>query len=135
MGSGGLSAVIAMGVEAARAATEGEQRLLTWEAWQGSLGFGRNDYAPAVTLKALVQLHPTGPAAGNVAAGVIATVVLLQPLPPNGAPGRQEPVDPRDRFTLHDGTVAKAVEWRGAMVNEGTGLPYMSQLRLGKAST
>lgn len=123
-----------MGVEAAALVTGGEQRLITWQAWLGPKGgFGDQDYAPAVSLQALVQLNPTvSRAPGEL--GILATIAVLQEIPPNGAPGRQEPIDPRDVITLPDGRTGPIVEVRHGMLNGNTGRPAMHQLKLGRVA-
>jgi hypothetical protein len=40
-------------------------------------------------------------------------LTLLKPIAPNGAAGRSEPIDPRDRFTMQDGTTGPIVRIDG----------------------
>jgi hypothetical protein len=101
---------------------------VTHEAWIGHAdGFGGPMFAPPVALLALVQegtnqkRTPTGETITTRAC-----VSFLQPVPPNGATGRREPIDPRDRITLPSGLTGPLVENPGAMVDPSTGRPYIS---------
>lgn len=131
---GGLGVFVAMGAQAAALATGGEHRLVTWEPWIGaSGGFGEQRYAPAVSLEALVQLTPTVSRAPGEQ-GILAIIGILQELPYTGTPGRQEPIDPRDRFTLPDGSTGPVVEVKLGVLSGSTGRPSMAQVKLGRAA-
>ena len=68
------------------------------------------------------------PWTGNSRTG--AKVTILQPITANGTSGRTEPVDPRDKVTLPDGTVGPILDVAG-LVNPDTGYPYMFEIWLG----
>lgn len=55
---------------------------------------------------------------------------FLRPLAANGADGRKEPIDPRDRLTLPDGTTGPILGISG-LVDVGTGRRFYSQVWLG----
>lgn len=57
-------------------------------------------------------------------------VTFLEPVEPNGAVGRREPIDPRDKIILPDGSTAPIVDVAG-LVDPGTNLPYLYEVYLG----
>ena len=61
---------------------------------------------------------------------VQAKVTFLRPIAANGAKGRQEPLDPRDRITLPNGSTGPIVKVRG-FVDGGTSAPYMLEVWIG----
>lgn len=127
---GGLAAVIASAVETARAATESLQVDVVHEAWVGEDASGRL-YAEPISRKALVQegaiLHSM-PDGHTVT--LKARLSFVGPMEPNGAEGRQEPIDPRDKITLASGLTGEILELPGAMLNPLTGRPYLSVIGL-----
>lgn len=105
---------------------------LTIEPWTGNSRTGAPSYASAVTYPALIEFkqrifkdRTTG---RDVATKC--KVTILQPITANGTSGRHEPIDPRDKLTLPDGTVAPIKEIQG-FVDPSTGFPYMFEVFLG----
>jgi hypothetical protein len=132
----GLAGVIRSGVAAANAATADAQVDVTWEAWIGpDGGFGKQAYAPAVSLKALVTMNPsiTRSSAGQVP-NILASVTFLDPVPPNGAAGRKEPIDTRDVITLPDGSTGPIVSVSGGLLDSATDLPFVCTAQIGKVN-
>lgn len=99
-----LDRIIRNGVALADRLTQSLQPEVTYEAWTGSDGYGGYTYAAPVQIPALIEKSNelVGDADGNEirAENVIS---ILRPIDPNGAEGREEPIDPRDRVTLPDG--------------------------------
>lgn len=130
----GGTAWLAGAVAVADAATQGLgfQVEVTHEAWipqPDALGDG--EYAVPVTRSGLVQegvLHHEKPDGQVVTTK--ARISFLAPVPPHGAAGRQEPIDPRDRFTLPSGLSGQAIEVPGVLVDPTTGHPYVSTVWL-----
>jgi hypothetical protein len=58
-----------------------------------------------------------------------AQVTFIHPITPNGAVGRIEPIDPRDRIILADGTTG-AIVLNTGLVNPATGGPYLQQVSI-----
>jgi hypothetical protein len=120
-------------VAVANAATQalGLQVDVTIEAWIRQDVIGDDDYATPVTRSALVQ---EGVLHHQKADGQIVTtkarLSFLDPIQPNGAVGRQEPVDPRDIFTLPSGLTGRPIEVPGVLVDSQTGHPYVSTVWL-----
>jgi hypothetical protein len=59
-----------------------------------------------------------------------AKVTFLVPIEANGADNRQEPIDPRDRITLPDGTSGPILSING-LVDPSTEEPYLYEVSLG----
>jgi hypothetical protein len=100
-------------------------------AWTGQDAFGTASYAAPVARLALVdQTQQTRTSSSGETVLTSASLVFLEPIEANGAPGRQEPVDPRDQFVLPDGTTAEVVGTDG-LVDPATGAPYQQTVWLG----
>lgn len=98
------------------------------EPWMGPpITFGGPDqFAGPIFPKGFVQegeVHHKR--ANGQAITTRAKVAFLGPVPPNGAPGRQEPIDPRDRVTLPSGLSGHLVQLPDVMTNPQTGQPYV----------
>ena len=61
---------------------------------------------------------------------VRASVTFLTPLTANGAETRTEPIDPRDKIILPDGTTGPIVNISGP-VDPDTGAPFLFEVLLG----
>jgi hypothetical protein len=59
-----------------------------------------------------------------------AHLIFTEPFAGHGAPGRKEPVDPRDKFILPDGTTGPVVDTDG-LFNPATNSPYFLEVWLG----
>jgi len=120
------TSILASAVEAARAGTEFLQSDVIHEAWTGQDALGAPCFAAPVLRKALVvegAFHIQRPDGQVILTK--ARVGFVGPVEPNGAEGRQEPVDPRDEFMLHpDGPRLKAVGVPGCLISPDTGAPY-----------
>ena len=103
------------------------------EPWIGTDGYGQRSYATAEARDAIVDFRRQKFTTDGGTETVMAVVVtFLDPFVAQGAEGRQEPIDPRDRMTLPDGTVAPSVEVRGAAIDPTTNQPFMMEVVLGK---
>lgn len=60
-----------------------------------------------------------------------AYILFLQPVPPNGAVGREEPFDPRDLIICPDGTTGRVAASQG-FVDANTTHPYYGEIWLTK---
>jgi hypothetical protein len=104
-----------------------------YEPWVDTDGYGQRTYGTTEERVAIVDFRRQKFTTEGSSETVQAVVVtFLDPFVANGAEGRQEPVDPRDRVTLPDGTVAPIVEVRGAAVDPTTNQPFMIEVVLGK---
>lgn len=124
---GGLAASIRSALEAVNAQTATIQGNVTHEAWIGRDGYDKPAFDAPVLRTALIQ---EGSRQVRLTTGDVITtkacLSFLSPIPPNGASGRREPVDPRDRFTLPSGLTGPIVEAPGAAIDPSTGRPFIS---------
>ena len=126
-----LADLVRSGVAIAKSVTSDLQADVTLEAWTGSTASGGSTFATAVTLPAIVEMKQRLKklATGDVVMSR-AVVTFLEPVTANGATGRREPIDPRDRITLPDDTTGPILDVEG-MVDAETDAPYMSSVFLG----
>jgi hypothetical protein len=126
-----LSDLIRNGVAIANNLTASLQVNVTYEAWTGVNGLGVDTFATPVTLPALVesrqQIRRT---ADGKELYISHVITLLRPVTPNGAAGRREPIDPRDKFTLPDGATGLIVDVRG-LTDPSTSASYYHEVYLG----
>lgn len=120
------AAWLTVAVAAADQATAGLglQVEVSHEAWIGQDGYAKPQYDDPVPLSALVQegTNQVRTLAGETIT-TKACLSFLRPLTPNGATGRREPIDPRDRITLPSGYTGPIVDNAGALVHQGPVAP------------
>jgi len=134
----GLDAVVRSAVATAKSVTSDLQDDVTHEAWTGDGAYGAPTYAAGVSRPALVErkheLVRKGMEQSSSGAGEIrktqTKITFLTPITANGASGRTEPIDPRDKITLADGTTGPILKTAG-LIDPSTGLPYMMEVWLG----
>lgn len=127
----GLAAIVRSAVAIANSVTLDLQVNVTHEPWISDDGQSKPTYGTAATIPAIVVDERKGfrDAIGEVVQSHT-RISFLRPITPNGATGRKEPVDPRDRLTTPDGTTGKVVG-SGGMVDRGTGRRFYSEVWLG----
>lgn len=125
--------ILATGIGIADSLTKGVQGTCTLEAWTASDGRGARTYAAPVTFRAVVDTTRKEVIRNGKEVIIVATVVIVGDLAPNGAAGRVEPVDPRDRITLPDGTTGTILSSPGAPINPLTGRAFVQLIELGPA--
>lgn len=105
------------GIKAASAAVDDDKTSVSFEAWIGSDGQGADTFAAATMIRAVVSRKARRiRTSGGQFAHVVATLTVLDTIAPTTAQAGQtrlQPVDPRDRFTLLDGTTAPVVHVGG----------------------
>lgn len=123
--------LIRTGVALADSLTAPLQASVTHEAYTGMDGFGKKVYATGVARPALVERKnkerrkPDGRTIITTA-----MITFLRPIAANGAAGRQEPVDTRDRITLPDGSTDPIADVE-ALLDPDTGAGYYTTVYLG----
>lgn len=130
----GFDDLVRSGINLANTLTSTLQVTVTHEAWTGKDVHGKPSYAAGVNRNAIVE-HKQRWVRGRDS-NVIATmpvVTILGPITANGASGRKEPLDPRDRITLPDGRTGPIMDVK-FIVDPDTGYPYMYEVTLGEAS-
>lgn len=128
----GLAEIVRSGVSIANRVTGSLQATVQHEAWTGVGAYGAPAFDSAATRPAIVE-HKTrrrrlesGEEINQVAA-----VTIIGPIAANGATGRREPIDPRDRITLPNGYIGPILDVQG-IVDPSTGLPYMYVVAIGE---
>lgn len=119
------------GVALANSLTSALQVGVTYRAWTGITAMGDYTYADPITVQALVEFKQqlVVDFSGNEVVSMH-TINILQPISGNGAEGRTEPLDPRDLFTLPDGSTAKMATSE-TLVNPQTNAGYYHIVKLG----
>ena len=132
----GLRDIIAAGVAIANNATKDLQVAVTHFQWIAQTGFGAPTYdtpfAEGIPRKAIVE-QGVKQRFSNLSSKMVtfnAHILFLVPFEPNGAIGRVEPIDPRDKFVLADGTTGPIVDIQG-FTDSKTGRPYFGEVWLG----
>lgn len=124
-----FDALIRSAVATADRITAALQDAVTHEAWTGADAYGNPTYAAGVSRDAIVEYNP---AIQRLLTGQIVTatarVLFLRPIAANGASGRREPLDPRDRFTLPDGRQPPVLSVDGGLVDPSTGRSYFGEV-------
>lgn len=126
----GFGDIVRSGVALADTLTQDLQATVQHHAWVGNDGYGADTYAAPVARLALVEWKQR-PAIGAGGKELLTKAVLtfLRPVAAQGTAGRVEPIDPRDRFFLPDGTTGVTVLIEG-MLDKATGKPYFTQVGL-----
>jgi len=128
----GFSSLVRVGVALADRLTTSLQVPILWHPWIGHDGYG-NTYDSPITTPAIVEhkqrLRQVSPTKQVL---TLATVTIPRPLEANGAPGRMEPLDPRDLFTLPgNGNTRDSVADVEGVLDPLTNRPYMWVVYLG----
>jgi len=127
----GLADIVRSGIALAKEVTSDLQVDVSHEAWISNDSYGKRVYAAAVTLSGIVEKKER---LIRDFAGVVVVsktkITILQPVTANGATGRREPIDPRDRITPPDGVTGPILNAEG-MIDSSTGAPYMFEIYLG----
>ena len=136
------------GVAAVDRVSASLQTTITHEAWIGASststpsGYPSGGYAgqspttallaPPVTLPAIVEWAAmrVDPKSGAVIQ-TLAKITIPRAIPANGAPGRTEPFDDRDKITLPNGQIGPIVAIEG-LIDPGTNALLMTEMWIGK---
>lgn len=127
----GLADVVRAGVAIAASTTKSLQVEIQHWPWIGADVTNMPLFGTPIARSALVEQKQKLLRA-STGENVLATtkVTLLDPVKADGATGRREPVDPRDKIVLPDGTEGPIVAVEG-LVDPGTNLPYLLEVYLG----
>lgn len=91
-----------------------------------------NRFAPPVEIQAIVEWGAVRvDTKTGTAIQTLAKITIPRAIAANGAPGRNEPFDDRDRITLPGGRTGPIVAVEG-LIDPGTGLLLMTEMWLGK---
>lgn len=102
-------------------------------AWigQNANGRGGDTFASPVSIKAAVDYGGKIVDQQGREIQTYAHLTFPRPLTPNGTPGRQEPIDPRDKIVLMDGQTNPIVKI-GGFADPLISRPFVSEVWLGK---
>lgn len=123
-----LSDVVRKAVAIADRVTSSLQAEVTHEPWIGKDKYGKPLFDNPVRRMAIIDRRMSSIGGQQIVTS--ATVSFLYPITPNGATGRQEPIDVRDKITLPNGWTQPIVGVNG-MIDPLTGMPYLYEVSLG----
>lgn len=129
-----LSAILRSGVATVDRTTLSGQVAVTHEAWISADTYSKPAYDDPVTLMALVEMKQskrTLPGGTEIVQRAVLT--FTRPVAANGATGRREPIDPRDRITLPSGFTGPILDVEG-VVDPSTGSPYSLTVTMGDSA-
>lgn len=126
-----FSSFVRLGVKLADSFTKDGQATITHEAYIGQDKFGKPIYATATHPRCVVsyKTRMIMSTSGQLITAISTLTFTTLPAS-NGASGRREPVDPRDRITLPDGFTGPIVYISGPLDPE-TGKGYILSVALG----
>lgn len=129
-----LDDIIRSGVTLADSLTTPLQSSITLQRWIGQDAFGKPTYATSEIISCIIEhrlrLKTLSDGRQLQARAVI---TIPRPLSANGASGRREPIDLRDKITLADGTTGRIVDVEGVL-DPDTQRPYAIEIWLGDQS-
>ena len=107
------------------------QDTILFYAWTGFGTYGEPTYGSVVSMQAIVEekqtlLHLSD----GQEVSQRAKIVIPRPITANGATGRREPVDPRDKIVLPSGYTGPILSVEGVM-DPTTNAPYSYDIILG----
>lgn len=114
------------------------QAVITIEPWTGSDDYSKPTYGSAVSIPCIIEdashLRRVGRSKEDIVDGqesqVKTTITIPRPLASNGATGRREPIDPRDKITLPNGSTGPILNIDGVL-DPLTSKLYMFTVELG----
>lgn len=129
----GLADTVRNAVATAHALTADLQATVTHRAWTGQDETGKATYASAVSRTAIVeQRQRMLRQRDGTEIMTAAMLTFLAPIAANGAATRREPIDPRDVFTLPDGTSGPVVDVAGLTdAGSASGASFYYQVAIG----
>ena len=133
-----LPSIISNAVKIASNATRSLQEtpdgvgIVAHHAWTGNDAWGKNTYASPISRRAIWE--PKHQSKFDTNTGAVVQVkgklTFLDPIEPNGAEGRIEPIDNRDLLVLPDGTSGPIFRPEG-LYNPVAGAPFVIELWIG----
>lgn len=123
--------IIRSGVSIADDLTSGVQPSFTHHPWIGQDGAGKRTYGSPVTLAGVVDRTFRMITSNGQQIAIAATITVVGDISPNGAAGRREPIDPRDKIVLSDGFTGPIIDAPGSVVDPGTGRGFIHSIMLG----
>jgi hypothetical protein len=127
-----LDDVLRSGIATINKVTKSLQVNVQHRAWVKAKGDGEDKLDPPILRPAIVEYkrRMVRTATGDVVQQN-ASILFVELIEPNGAPGRREPIDPRDEITLPDGHCGPILMVVGPPTDPDTSRPYMLEVSLG----
>jgi len=124
--------ILKSGIRTANKLTTGVQSVFTLEQYTGQGYAGGKTYAAPVALHGVVDFtsKPVIKLSGETVTAVV-TITVVGDILPNGAAGRREPVDPRDRIILSNGFTGPIIDAPGSVLDPSTGRGLIHVIMLG----
>jgi hypothetical protein len=126
-----LDSLVRGAVAIASSATASLQVTVAHSAWIANDEYGAPQYATPVNRQAIVEYRQR---LRHLRDGQEvmqrAVAFLLEPVEPNGASGRREPIDPRDKIVLPDGTTGPLYDVAG-LADPQTNASYYHEVVIG----
>ena len=128
----GLAAVIRSGVAVINSVTSDLQVTVVHHAWLSNNDDGESVYDSGVNLSAIVEYGKEQMLKVDGREMLVkgTAITIVGPVTENGGANRREPIDPRDRFVLPDGTSGPIISQKG-VADPLTGQQYMYEVFLG----
>lgn len=104
---------------------------VTLYPWIAQDVHGDDTYGTPVTLTCVVDRTNRILYQGGQQITVVATLTFVGDVAPNGAAGRREPIDPRDKIVLPDGFTGPIVSTPDGVTDPGTGRGFIQSVMLG----
>jgi len=129
--------IIRSGVALANRLTKAIHVPVIHRAWIGQDNYGEEKYAPVSvgadgqTLRGVVEIRQVNRLMPNGQQSMSkAWVMFVEPVPPNGTPGRTEPIDVRDYIELPNGLTGPILDVEG-LLDPNTSEPFFTEVWLG----
>ncbi len=127
-----LATIVRNGVALAKTLTTSLQGTISIYPWESpNSTYGGPTYGTAVSIPAVIDesIRFRRMSDGQEILQK-AEITILQPLTANGASGRSEPIDPRDKIVLPSGYTGP-IRYVNGPIDSSTGYPYMFTIILG----
>lgn len=129
--------ILEKGIAIADKLIPGVKTTCTLEQFTGSDANGDETYASAISFKAIVDYTNKVTIRNAQMVSISATLTILERVLFNNTltdPPRRNPIDPRDRITLPDGTTGPIISVPGSVNNPKTGTGFIQVVEIGPRS-
>ncbi len=128
----GLAAVLRNAVATINSVTADLQVTVAHHPWIANNDDGESTYGSPVNIQAIVEYGKEQMVVKEGRELLVkgTAITIIQPVTDNGAANRREPIDPRDRFVLPDGTSGPIISQKG-VADPATGDQYLYEVFLG----
>lgn len=129
-----MADIIRDGVKLTNELTDDIQSSITHTPWIGYADASGTDlYGTPVTRKCIVSTKQSEiiTASGQMVS-LLATLIFVGDVAPNGAPGRKEPFDPRDVIVLPDGSTGPILDTPSGVNDPMTNRGFIHKVMIGR---